>query len=194
MVAAILVELRGDNRIAIVPGALSALAPEHVDAFADRIAAADVLLVQLEIPVVTAHRALEIAHEAGVRTVLNPAPAPPAVLPEDMLALADYCTPNETEAAAVSGAPGTVVLTLGEEGARLGDEVTPAFARRWSTRPALATRSTRRSPPPSPAAWTSVPRSGGAARPEPTWSSTLALSPGCRPASSSSPVSRRRRS
>lgn len=128
MVAAILVDATGDNRIAIVPGALSALEPTHVDAFADRIAAADVLLVQLEIPVATAHRALEIGREAGVTTVLNPAPAPPAVLPEDMLALADYCTPNETEAGAVRGAPGTVVLTLGEEGARLGDEVVPAFA------------------------------------------------------------------
>ena len=128
MVAAILVDAAGENRIAIVPGALSALEPAHVDGFAERIAAADVLLVQLEIPVATAHRALEIAREAGVRTVLNPAPAPPAVLPEDMLALADFCTPNETEAGAVKGAPGTVVLTLGEEGARLGDEVVPAFA------------------------------------------------------------------
>ena len=127
MVAAILVDSGGDNRIAIVPGALSALEPAHVDGFAERIAAADVLLVQLEIPVATAHRALEIAREAGVRTVLNPAPAPPAALPEDMLALADFCTPNETEAGAVRGAPGTVVLTLGEEGARLGDEAVPAF-------------------------------------------------------------------
>jgi ribokinase len=128
MVAAILVDATGDNRIAIVPGALSALEPAHVDDFAERIADADVLLVQLEIPVATAQRALEVAREAGVRTILNPAPAPAAALPPDMLALADFCTPNETEARAVADASGTVVLTLGEEGARIGDELVPAFA------------------------------------------------------------------
>ena len=60
MTAAILVEESGDNRIVVVPGALSALAPAHVDAFERQIAAADVLLVQLEIPVETALRALEV--------------------------------------------------------------------------------------------------------------------------------------
>src|SRR5204863_8900543 len=50
MTAAILVEETGDNRIVVVPGALATLTPAHVEAFADRIAAADVLLVQLEIP------------------------------------------------------------------------------------------------------------------------------------------------
>ena len=58
MTAAILVEASGDNRIVIVPGALSSLTPEHLDGFADRIAEADVLLVQLEIPVETALHAL----------------------------------------------------------------------------------------------------------------------------------------
>ena len=76
MTAAILVEESGDNRIVIVPGALSALTPAHVDAFAAQIEAADVLLVQLEIPVDTALHALEVGRAAGVRTILNPAPAP----------------------------------------------------------------------------------------------------------------------
>ena len=126
MTAAILVEAGGDNRIVIVPGALSALAPEHVDAFARQIAAADVLLVQLEIPVETALHALELGRDAGVRTVLNPAPAPP----EPIAPVADYLTPNETEAPAVAGARGTTVLTLGEQGARIGGEHVPAFPAR----------------------------------------------------------------
>jgi ribokinase len=123
MTAAILVEASGDNRIVVVPGALSALSPAHVDAFAPRIEAADVLLVQLEIPLETALRALEVGRAAGVRTVLNPAPAP--VRP--ITPVADYLTPNETEAPAVAGAQGTLVLTLGEQGARIGDEHVPAF-------------------------------------------------------------------
>ena len=132
MTAAILVDGAGENRIVIVPGALSALRPADVDAFADRIAAADICLVQLEIPVETAHRALEVARSAGVRTVLNPAPAPPAPLDDAMLELADYLTPNETEAAAL-GTPSsasTLVLTLGAAGARVGADDVPSFPAR----------------------------------------------------------------
>jgi ribokinase len=126
MTAAILVEATGDNRIVIVPGALSTLTPAHVEGFAPQIAAADALLVQLEIPLETALRALEVGDEAGVRTILNPAPAPP----EPIAPRADYIAPNETEADAVAGATGTLVVTLGEEGARLGDELVPAFPAR----------------------------------------------------------------
>jgi ribokinase len=123
MTAAILVEASGDNRIVIVPGALSTLTPRHVEGFAPQIESADVLLVQLEIPVESAIHALEIGNAAGVRTVLNPAPAPS----EPIAPRADYIVPNETEAGAVSGAAGTLVVTLGEEGARIGDELVPAF-------------------------------------------------------------------
>jgi ribokinase len=126
MTAAILVEASGENRIVIVPGALDALTPAHVDGFAAQIAAADVLLVQLEIPLETALHALEVARSKGVRSILNPAPA--AAGPIDPLA--DYVTPNETEAPAVAGAEGTIVVTLGERGARFGDETVPAFPAR----------------------------------------------------------------
>jgi ribokinase len=123
MTAGILVEAGGDNRIVIVPGALSALTPPHVDAFAPQIAAADVLLVQLEIPVETALHALEVAR-AG--SVLNPAPAPPSPIAP----AADYLTPNESEAFAVEAAEGTLVVTLGEQGARLRGDQIPAFPAR----------------------------------------------------------------
>src|SRR6185312_2348688 len=54
MTAPIFVEPSGENRIVMVPGALEQLSPLHVNAFADRIAAADVCVVQLEIPLETA--------------------------------------------------------------------------------------------------------------------------------------------
>jgi ribokinase len=122
MCAAILVEESGQNRIAIVPGALATLTRRHVDAFSQQIAAADVLLVQLEIPLDTALYALELGRELGVTTVLNPAPAPDAAIAPDV----DYLTPNETELRAVENASGTLVVTLGERGARIRDEVVPA--------------------------------------------------------------------
>jgi ribokinase len=123
MTAPILVEPNGENRIVVVPGALEHLSPAHVDSFSDRIAAADVCVVQLEIPVWTALYALEVAGAAGVRTILNPAPAPA----EPIAPRCDYVTPNETEAAAVGGAEATFVLTLGDDGAELRGERIPAF-------------------------------------------------------------------
>ena len=123
MTAPILVEPSGENRIVIVPGALAELTPAHVDAFADRIAAADVCVVQLEIPVETALHALGVARRAGVRTILNPAPAPPSPIAPEV----DYVTPNETEVAAVRDARATLVLTLGDEGAEVDGTRVPAF-------------------------------------------------------------------
>jgi ribokinase len=123
MTAPILVEPTGENRIVVVPGALRCLSPEHVDSFSDRIAAADVCLVQLEIPVWTALYALEVAAAAGVRTILDPAPAPT----EPIAPTCDYATPNESEAPAVAEARTTFVYTLGDQGAELHGERIPAF-------------------------------------------------------------------
>ncbi len=123
MCAPILVEPTGENRIVVVPGALAHLSRAHVDAFSDRIATADICVVQLEIPVDTALYALAVARRAGVRTILNPAPAPPEPIAVDV----DYLTPNETEAAAVRGCSGTLVLTLGAEGADVAGERVRAF-------------------------------------------------------------------
>jgi len=123
MTAPIIVEPSGQNRIVIVRGALDCLSRAHVDAFADRIAGADVCIVQLEIPVDTALYALELARGAGVTTILNPAPAPERPISPTV----DYVTPNETEAAAVQGAQAVLVLTLGEEGAEIGGVRVPAF-------------------------------------------------------------------
>jgi ribokinase len=124
MTAPILVEPSGENRIVVVPGALEHLTAAHVDSFSDRIAGADVCVVQLEIPVWTALYALEVATAAGVRAILNPAPAPA----EPIAPRCDYVTPNETEAAAVHDCDATLVLTLGDEGAELRGERIPAFS------------------------------------------------------------------
>jgi len=136
MVGFILVEPGGENRIAIAPGALEELTPEHVRAFERVIEWADVCVAVLEIPTETVVAALHHARKAGVTTILNPAPA--KELPEDVWASIDYLTPNLTEAAGMLGlgshqSPqelirglksrfgGTIVLTMGEDGALLSE-------------------------------------------------------------------------
>jgi ribokinase len=91
-----------DNCIAIVAGANAYCTAELVEAYADTIAQADMLIVQLEIPVDAVQRALEIARSHRVRTMLNPAPA--QQLQSDLLELVDLLTPNETEFEILTGA------------------------------------------------------------------------------------------
>jgi ribokinase len=137
--AAILIDAaRGENAIIVVPGACFSLTPDEVDAAGDAIRSAGVLLTQLELPIDTVRRGLEIARAAGVTTILNPAPAPTTPLPEGLIALADYLIPNETEAALLTSLPvesleqaeraadeliargaKTVILTLGSRGSLL---------------------------------------------------------------------------
>lgn len=135
----------GNNAIIVTPGAASRITPEDVEARKDLIQAAGIFLTQLEQPVPAAHRGLEIARAAGVTTILNPAPAAP--LPDAMLALCDYLTPNESEAEALTGLPvtspeqaktaaealrakgvGAVVITLGGQGALYHDGTTTIHA------------------------------------------------------------------
>ncbi len=94
-------EATGKNAIVIVPGAAGAISVADIEARADDIAQTIVAMTQLEQPMEAAHRFLQIASQAGVTTILNPAPA--AALPDGMLALCDYVTPNETEAEELTG-------------------------------------------------------------------------------------------
>lgn len=98
-------EASGRNSIVVVPGAAGTLSASDVETWAADIAKAKVAMTQLEQPIDAAARFLEIAAEAGVTTILNPAPA--AELPEGLLALCDYVTPNETEAQELTGLPVT---------------------------------------------------------------------------------------
>lgn len=93
-----------DNSIIIIGGANDHCLQETVEDERARIASADVLVVQLEVPQEAVLAALQIAREHGVITILNPAPA--AELPDAIKLLADYVTPNETEWELISGHSG----------------------------------------------------------------------------------------
>lgn len=113
----------GDNAIIVCPGVGGEISPADVEARSDLISTAAVFVTQLEQPLDAAHRALEIARSGGARTILNPAPA--AKLPEGMLALCDYVTPNETEAEALTGIS---VITL-EDAAKAAAKLTEMGAK-----------------------------------------------------------------
>ncbi len=127
-------ESENDNSIIIIPRANHALTPEHIDTASSAIRSADLLMLQLEIPVETSMRAAEIAYAAGVRVMLNPAPF--SKLPDNFYKFIDIITPNEIEASQLTGmqvdnietakqvgrnimslGPKIVVLTLGQRGA-----------------------------------------------------------------------------
>ena len=99
--ALILVDGQGENLISVASGANHALTPAEIDQAADCIRSADVLMLQLEVPLDTVQRAAEIAAAADVPVILNPAPAAP--LPDDLLRLVTYLTPNESEAGQLVG-------------------------------------------------------------------------------------------
>ncbi|HET7341873.1 MAG TPA: ribokinase [Methylomirabilota bacterium] len=147
--ALIVVDAEGRNQIAVAPGANRALTLADVEARDADVAWAEVVVASLEVRPAVAARALALARGHGALTVLNPAPFPDAGV--DFLALADYVTPNETEAGRLAGLPvsgaegaaavaaairaggaANVVLTLGAAGAladgRDGRCHAPAFA------------------------------------------------------------------
>lgn len=128
------VEDTGENSIIIVPQANSRLSVRDIEKSAEAISEADALLLQLEVPLETSIAAAQIAGDAGVRVILNPAPA--RELPESFLQMVSVIVPNEVEFQALTGVfphdlettaaaswslikkgPHTVVVTLGSRGA-----------------------------------------------------------------------------
>lgn len=96
----------GENSIVVVPGANAKLRPVHVDdASAAGVFRSDggtgVLLTQLEIPLETVARALELGRAEGLTTILNAAPANAAV--RTLLAAVDVLVVNEHELALAAG-------------------------------------------------------------------------------------------
>ena len=109
--ALILVDDRGENSIAVVPGANRGVSPPT------SIPAARVALAQLEVPIDVVTRSFELAHDRGATTILNPAPAD--ALPGSLLAHVDVVTPNEHEHRVLGAATesvDTVVVTRGPDG------------------------------------------------------------------------------
>ena len=102
-VALIEVDDTGENRIVIVAGANARLDAAQVRESAEIIAGSHCLLMQLETPLDGDIEAATIAHENGVTVILDPAPA--RELPDELLALCDYITPNETELHTLTGMP-----------------------------------------------------------------------------------------
>jgi len=100
--AAIIVdEVKGENAIVVFPGACFHVTPAEIDQARSRIAESAVFLTQLELQVPAVEHGLKLAHGLGVTTILNPAPGLP--VPPGIFALCDYVTPNETEAALLTG-------------------------------------------------------------------------------------------
>jgi len=100
-VALIMVDQQGENLIAVASGANHALTPKDVEQAAERIRAADVLMLQLETPMETVQFAAQLAADAAVPVILDPAPAAP--LEDSLLARVTYLTPNESEAEGLTG-------------------------------------------------------------------------------------------
>jgi ribokinase len=100
-IAEIFVSEDGENSIAVALGANLNLSVYDVIAAKEAILASDILLMQLEIPLKTVQYAAKLAFDNGVRVILNPAPGQP--LPIEILKTISILTPNETEAAMLTG-------------------------------------------------------------------------------------------
>ncbi len=150
-VALIFVAADGQNSIAVAPGANAQLKPADVKRAQAAFYEADVLLLQLEIPLPTIETAIKMATKADLPVILNPAPA--QKLPDEWLRQISILTPNETEAEILTGVKvrnatsarraaqqlhrrgvSTVIITLGAQGAFLSsdgiEELIPAFRTR----------------------------------------------------------------
>jgi len=151
-VAVITIDAHGENEIILAAGANGTFAPERLAPALGALRSARVVLLQLEIPLATVLRAAAEARSAGAVVILDPAPAIP--IPDQLLSLADYVTPNERELAILVGGTPTgddtpldavdamartvlargaarVLVKLGARGARL---VAPEMARSWPAR------------------------------------------------------------
>ncbi len=126
--ALINVDHAGRNTIVVYPGANHQLTSSVVERYRDVIESADIVMMQLEIPMETVKAVARIAHAAHVPVLLNPAPA--QKLDEELLSMVTYITPNETELLRLANALETfkgtqilrnlgvknVIVTLGAKG------------------------------------------------------------------------------
>lgn len=133
-IAMIAVDPSGQNIIMVASGANAKVSAEDVSNARDLMREADLLLVQLECPLDTVSRAIDLAKAYGVDVVLNPAPAQPSL--ETLLSKVDYLTPNQTELTILSGETDmergieklkgwgvkNLIITMGANGIRVVNE------------------------------------------------------------------------
>lgn len=100
-VALITVDAAGENCIVVASGANNKFTVADVDSMRGYIESADYLLMQLEVPMPVVERAAEIACAAGVKVIVNPAPA--AKMSAGLLSKCYLLTPNETECGIIAG-------------------------------------------------------------------------------------------
>ena len=133
-VALITVDDHAENCIVVASGANAHLTPSDLQKAEEAIEQADLILMQLEIPMETVEYVAGVGHRLGKKVILNPAPAHP--LSPELLKHLYMFTPNETEAEMISGVKITdeasaieaarvlsemgiqiVIITLGSKGA-----------------------------------------------------------------------------
>ncbi|MCM0593328.1 MAG: ribokinase [Gloeotrichia echinulata IR180] len=103
-VAMITVNHAGENQIVVIPGANGRVNQEDVQRLSHLLPGSSALLLQLEIPISTVVSAAKVAALAGVKVILDPAPAQ-SDLPDELYPLVDIMTPNEIEAGQLVGFP-----------------------------------------------------------------------------------------
>lgn len=137
-VALIMVDTNGENCITVASGANGSLSSHDIDKAKDIVESADIILMQLEVPMETVEYAAKMANEKGIKVILNPAPA--AFLSNALLNCLYAIVPNENEAEMLSGIKVVdwesakraanlislkgvkiVVITLGSKGALIKD-------------------------------------------------------------------------
>ncbi len=133
-IAVILLDGRSsENVIAVAKSANDLVSPADVDAAAAQFARADAVVAQLEVPLATVIAAAHLARHHGIPFILNPAPA--CDLPDELLRLVDYLTPNAHEMQRITGEQNTataaaalhakgvrnIAITLGERGSFISD-------------------------------------------------------------------------
>lgn len=140
-IASIIVS-NADNRIIVVPGANNRLTAKEIELVKSEILKSEMVVMRLEIPSNTVHRALKICKEHNIPVILNPAPV--NNLKHEFIELATYLTPNESECRSIFGDnidqsleryPNKLIVTLGEKGARFYNGKKHVFIKGFHTNP-----------------------------------------------------------
>ncbi|WP_125568819.1 ribokinase [Companilactobacillus insicii] len=147
--AYILLQESGQNSIIVQAGANFELTQADIEHASETIKDSDFVISEFETPMNTGITAFQLAHQAGKKTILNPAPANNEI-PSDLLSLTDLIVPNETESELITGIKITdqksmedsaryyerfgiknVIITIGEHGSYVSlngtGKIVPAF-------------------------------------------------------------------